>query len=90
MNESTEYEDWLHDFGARPKSDAELQRMREAAAGEANSELRLLIKEAQCMRWAARALLEKLKSLGWSPEPSDGKVGDVFQLAAHLVECRSK
>jgi hypothetical protein len=81
------YTDWLADFAASPKSDAELRTWRESLVGNEQAELRQLIAEAQCMRWTARLLLQRLRDIGDWPL-REGQTDEPVRLAAWLLEVR--
>ena len=83
------YEDWLDDFGAVVLTDSELQAMEDLLEGESNAEMRRLVKEARCMRWAARVLRSELRERGQWPE-STGPQERALGLAAWLIDVRDR
>jgi len=84
---SDSFDDWAADFASSPKTDEELQRWHSSLPGDANTELRQLVSEAQCMRWTARLLLDRLRSLGAWPL-RDGQVDEPLRIAAWFLEVR--
>ena len=81
------HDDWLDDFGAVVKTDEELRAWYDSLHGPDVAEVRQLVSEAQCMRWAARCLLERLSRLGGWP-PRDGETDEATRLAVWFVEVR--
>ncbi len=80
------FDDWITDFASTPKTDAELQALHIELVGEDNRESRQLVAEVQCMRWAARVLLERLREVGaW---PGEGRENAVVRTAVWWLEQR--
>jgi hypothetical protein len=61
MSESEE-EEFFHDFGARPLTDAELDALLANARNTGDATLRQLVKQLRTLRWAADALLRRVES----------------------------
>lgn len=85
---SEQYEDWLTDFASSALTDEELQTWLDASSGLEKDRTRQLIAEAQCMRWAARILLDRLEAL-----PTGHSIGQmqdsVLDAAILLVHART-
>ncbi len=81
------FRDWTADFAGSPKTDDELAAWHAKLAGEANDEIRQLVAEAQCMRWAARVLLQRARDGGALPL-RDGQIDEPLRIAEWLLDVR--
>lgn len=86
-DDDSAYDQWADDFATRVKSDAELTAWHESLPGPQNAELRQLVAEAQCMRWAARQLLRTMREMGAYPNRGDDR-DHPLRTVAWLVDIR--